>query len=196
MSERWRQALGFPLYEVSDRGRVRHARIGRVRLGKMRHGHITVYLAGGGASGPGVPVAALMLRAFVGPKAVNGCRPAYRDGDPRNLSLRNLYWAPRSSRRLWEPGELRTVTRQRHALSADIGCGLAMALASHRLSLNEIARRAGLSRPTVMNAVRRDGCVNLATLVQLAAGLGMRGSELLAMAEKVAAVMDEAEAAE
>lgn len=92
--ESWRPVLGFEgLYEVSDRGRVRNARSGRVLKPNTisRYGHQQVKLCKDARHFDRL-VSRLVLEAFVG-----SCPPGMQarhvnDPDARNNALDNLAW--------------------------------------------------------------------------------------------------------
>jgi len=105
--ERWRQAPGWPGYEVSDRGRVRRAlRWVEVRsacphereLGphvvraQQRRGRLQVKLRAADGRWRSVGVAALVLTAFLGPRPRGLVAVQTRPGV---AELNSLRWAPR-----------------------------------------------------------------------------------------------------
>jgi len=182
-AERWRRIPEFTRYEVSDLGRVRHAHSMRVRTGQPGKTGAPWISVCDGKRRHVRPVATLVLRAWAGPRPCSGWAPIHLDGDVANVTRANLAWGPRAARDL-SPAQVRAITRQRQALSADVAMGLALALRELVTTLSHTARRSGVSRQAILTMLRRDGAPNLATLVQVAAGLGMRGSELLALAEE------------
>ena len=93
MSEAWRKVPGFPLYEVSDQGRVRSLRFGKVRLlrpGFNHFGYGSVHLWREGAkSSTSCTVHTLVASAFIGPRP-EGQHVRHLDGNPRNNTSGNL----------------------------------------------------------------------------------------------------------
>lgn len=91
--EQWRQIKGFPMYEVSTRGRVRswHTRRGRILRGKLCDGSYTQVCLRFEQVLKYKMVHLLVLEAFVGP-----CPPGHQgshvDSDPANNTLPNLLW--------------------------------------------------------------------------------------------------------
>lgn len=104
MTERWRSVEGFP-YEVSDAGRVRNSRNGRVlRPGRCKSGHLTVVL---GRAGGSHYVHRLVAAAFIGP-----CPPDHEvrhwDDDPSRNMWGNLIYGTRSENnrdKKWNKGQ-------------------------------------------------------------------------------------------
>jgi hypothetical protein len=97
MIESWRGVPGFPLYEVSQLGRIRSAGSGRVlkqrvdiRHGRSRAQAMSVTL-GETKRRRRKRVHRLVLAAFVGPcpRGLEGC---HNDGDIANNRLSNLRW--------------------------------------------------------------------------------------------------------
>ena len=100
--ERWLPVVGFPLYDVSDFGRVRSwavrfkppgTRAAEPRLVALspagRCGHLTVGFGSNPQVRKGVHV--VVLSTFVGPCPV-GMECRHLDGDPTNNRLDNLAW--------------------------------------------------------------------------------------------------------
>ena len=87
-SESWLGVDGFPVYEVSDRGRVRNKETGHIlKPFNGRKGYLRVSL-----NQKMLQIHRLVLAAFVGPcpeKFVG----AHIDGDKRNNTVENLKWA-------------------------------------------------------------------------------------------------------
>lgn len=100
MNERWLPCIGFSLYEVSDRGRVRRATAGRgatvgrvLRPARTRDGYLYVSLRGGRrGSGRSVKVHTLVLTAFVGPRPGSEHEANHRNGDRSDNRRENLEW--------------------------------------------------------------------------------------------------------
>lgn len=95
MTERWKQVAGFPLYEISDAGRVFSRASNKPRILKPdvgHRGHLRVTLYEGGASEKRL-VHRLVLEAFVGPAPSAAHEGAHGDGVPSRNDLSNLRWA-------------------------------------------------------------------------------------------------------
>ncbi len=88
-AETWRPVASRPGYEVSDLGRLRNARTGRVLTSHAlkRGGHLQIHLGRTKAQ----YVHALVLEAFVGPRPPGGVA-RHLDGDPKNNRPANLAW--------------------------------------------------------------------------------------------------------
>lgn len=99
-NEEWRSVPDFEgLYEVSDRGRVRSLRSGRLlkqgRVGK--YGHRQILLSPGcGLKAKAMYVHRLVLLAFVG-LPPGGLQACHNDGNAGNNCLDNLRWDTQSS---------------------------------------------------------------------------------------------------
>lgn len=96
--ERWLPVVGWEgLYSVSDDGRVRNTRRGRLLSGRGHVHYPAVLLHGGGGKPTLKRVHRLVLEAFVGP-CPNGMEACHIDGDRTNNRLTNLRWdTPRSN---------------------------------------------------------------------------------------------------
>src|SRR5215471_1987515 len=114
MREQWREVVGFPGYQVSDRGRVKSfwKRVGRKgnacggcewvigQEGKVmdwkahRTGYQVVALTRDRRQFWS-PIHILVLEAFVGPRPA-GLLGLHRDDDKINNAIENLYWGTRS----------------------------------------------------------------------------------------------------
>lgn len=91
-SERWLPVVGFDRYEVSDLGRVRNPRTGRVL--KLR-GHPTgpAYVTLSGPDGlKQVPVRRLVLEAFCGPPPSDKPHVIHENQYKLDARLVNLRW--------------------------------------------------------------------------------------------------------
>ena len=89
MSERWRRAVGADSYEVSDLGRVRQARGGRIlRQHKSSYGYQQVHL-NLGHRWIMKRVHRLVTGAFLGPLRA-GYETNHKDGRKENNALSNL----------------------------------------------------------------------------------------------------------
>lgn len=102
LAEQWRPVAGFP-YEVSDLGRVRNARNGRVlRPGRCKSGHYTVALGGRSQY-----VHRLVAAAFLG-VCPAGLEVRHRDDDGANNAIENLVYGTRSQNnrdKKWNKGQ-------------------------------------------------------------------------------------------
>lgn len=100
LTERWLPIPGFEgLYDVSDMGRVRSSRAGRVRSATAHpSGHLKIQLHKNGVRHDWY-VHQLVLLAFVGPcpEGMEGCH--FPDRSPSNNRLDNLRWDTRSGNR-------------------------------------------------------------------------------------------------
>lgn len=90
--ERWLPVVGWEsLYEVSDQGRIRSMRTGRI----MRPGRLPTGYKYFGAHGRGKTqnhyVHRVVLEAFIGP-CPEGMECCHNDGNPQNNRLENLRW--------------------------------------------------------------------------------------------------------
>jgi hypothetical protein len=100
--EEWRAIDGFPLYEVSDQGRVRRCRKGGHRVLKpmvSTNGYfqVSVYSAGKGRR---VLVHSLVALAFLGPRPADKREINHRNGVKRDNSAANLeYVTPQENKR-------------------------------------------------------------------------------------------------
>lgn len=104
-AEEWRAVVGFPGYEVSDRGRVRSYIIPgpsgylsqtphliRLAVGNRRP-RCTVFLRSKGTGKrKRIPVHVLVLEAFIAPRPGPDYWALHRDDNPFNNNLLNLYW--------------------------------------------------------------------------------------------------------
>jgi DNA-binding phage protein len=79
--------------------------------------------------------------------------------------------------------QIRSITRQRQALSQAVSNGLAEVLRERMTIMNQVSRYSGVPRQTIVRILKRDCSPNLTTFIQVAAGLDMRASQLLALAE-------------
>lgn len=95
MIERWKRIKRFPEYSVSDHGRIRADRSGRIlSLNENQSGLIQVGLMRDGLQyHRSVPL--LVAKAFIRPPAGPFDTPINLDGDRRNNHVKNLMWRPR-----------------------------------------------------------------------------------------------------
>jgi hypothetical protein len=93
MEETWRDVVGYEgFYEVSDQGRVRNTRTGRVlKAGRQSRGYLTVALHRGKPQHSYL-VHRLVLEAFRGPAPFLGAQTCHLDGDKLHNRLDNLAW--------------------------------------------------------------------------------------------------------
>ena len=91
MIEAWRKIQGYDNYSVSDHGRVRNDRTGRVlKLQQGQTGRFKAWLCRGGLV-KGHFVHRLVLAAFVG-ECPSGMECCHNDGDETNNHVSNLRW--------------------------------------------------------------------------------------------------------
>jgi len=101
MLTQWKPVPGYPLYEVSDHGKVRsvprtsarsRAR-GKPLKAQLTRGYryVGLYRDGGTRPHRRIKVSVLVLEAFVGPRP-DGHHACHRDDDKTNDTLANLYW--------------------------------------------------------------------------------------------------------
>lgn len=95
MSENWMVIEEFPMYQVSDIGRIANRETGReLRLSQTRIGSVKVGLVGqDGVYTRGV--ALLVATAFIEGRDELFNTPVHLDGDPTNNAAYNLVWRPR-----------------------------------------------------------------------------------------------------
>jgi hypothetical protein len=99
MEENWLPVVGFEqFYEVSDQGRVRSLRYGKVLKSSGRYPMLILTMGGVPA---GRYVHRLVLEAFVGP-CPDGCECRHLDGNSRNNALSNLAWGTSGENKLDE----------------------------------------------------------------------------------------------
>jgi len=97
MCEEWREVRGFPCYEVSDEGRVRNTRSGRVlakRPNKKQKGYLQVLIRDDKGVVRSPLVHHLVVRAFIGPIPPD-LEVNHKDGDKLNNRLDNLEFMTR-----------------------------------------------------------------------------------------------------
>lgn len=91
MTESWALITAFPNYEVSNCGRVRNIKTGRVlKPGTQNFGHKNVLLCISGQIFD-CSVHRLVLQTFVGP-CPQGMECRHLDGNPANNHVDNLKW--------------------------------------------------------------------------------------------------------
>lgn len=93
-NEQWKIIDDFFDYEVSDYGRVRSLKNGKLRLIKgiiTAYGYVQVSFSNNGKV-KNVKVHRLVLTAFVGP-CPNNMEGCHNDGNRQNNKLQNLRWA-------------------------------------------------------------------------------------------------------
>lgn len=90
----WRSVDGFALYEVSDRGTVRHARTRRrLAMHPNHNGYLRVTLLGADGRRHFRKVHHLVLHAFIGPRPSALHHGAHGPGGQKNNRASNLRWA-------------------------------------------------------------------------------------------------------
>lgn len=95
MEEVWKKIPEFPIYSVSNLGRVWNDRYGReLQTNPNNFGHMRVTLREGGIAHT-VSVALLVAEAFVEPPDELSDHVILLDGDLRNVSAYNLAFRPR-----------------------------------------------------------------------------------------------------
>jgi hypothetical protein len=105
---KWKEIPDWPVYEVSDTGRVRRKLIGlRGSPAVERIPYITTngypYISlrqPGDKKGRAIAVSRLVLMAFVGLPPTEDHQAAHGDGDPLNNNLSNLRWATHSENQM------------------------------------------------------------------------------------------------
>jgi len=95
MPERWRPIEHFPEYSVSDQGRIRTDRSGRIlSLSENQYGLLQVgMMRDGEQKHRSVPL--LVAKAFIPESAGPFDTPINLDGDRHNNHVDNLAWRPR-----------------------------------------------------------------------------------------------------
>lgn len=130
LKEEWRQVVGFPLYEVSNTGKIRHIENGeiegpRVKFRQADQGHYNT------------TIAREVWRAFVG--EIPGVKMVLRKDRARGYELDNLYIPPRK-----KPATRKSNTQ-------DI-----LRLHGEGLSNAEIARELDISQSAVSHCLKRN----------------------------------------
>lgn len=95
MAERWKEIENFPNYSVSDYGRVRSEKSGKIlEFSQNQSGLVHVGLMRDGYQyHRSVPL--LVSKAFLAPLSEIFDTPVNKDGDRANNALENLLWRPR-----------------------------------------------------------------------------------------------------
>ena len=94
--ERWAPIDGFPLYEVSDRGRVRNRKTGHIKIQQVNQAGIANVLLVANSIQSRRSVAVMVAEAFLEePPATWNATPINMDGDRTNNAADNLEWRPR-----------------------------------------------------------------------------------------------------
>jgi len=96
LNERWKIVTDYPLYEVSNMGRVRNSRSGRI-MALARHADSGWYYVGLSRNGKqtNIPVSRLVSDAFMREPLDPDTSILHRDGDRSNNAVNNLVWKPR-----------------------------------------------------------------------------------------------------
>ena len=98
MLKQWKEAPGFPDYEISDEGDVRRAKPGRgAVVGKIvkpwidKDGRLSVTIRTGGETKTVRP-SRLVAIAFIGPPPFDGAEACHWNGKPSDNRVKNLRW--------------------------------------------------------------------------------------------------------
>lgn len=151
-NEKWRAFPLNPKYEVSDQGRVRQTKTGRVRKPvQFSNGYLALrcYDGGEGYHGTNYYVHFMVMRTWVGPRP-EGMQVSHQDGTRTNNRLDNLKYESRKENcnkyfNKWYKGSTR------RKLSVETVKAIR---ADHSTSCQQWALRLGVSRDTI-GAVRR-----------------------------------------
>lgn len=97
--EEWRSIDSYPNYDVSNCGRVRNSKTGRVlKPGRHKQGYSLVWLSKAGKT-KGRSVHSLVANAFI-PNPENKPQVNHLDGDKSNNHIGNLEWSTGSENTL------------------------------------------------------------------------------------------------
>jgi hypothetical protein len=146
-SER-RAVVGFPGYEVSDRGQVFGLNGRALRPGGSPRPIVVLYRGG---TPHARQVCRIVLEAFVGPPPFDGACALHKDDDPRNNHVTNLRWGTRKENKQDERHNRGRVSGKAPRLAAVSDADL------HRGSARDVAKRHGTSHSVVMRERRRRG---------------------------------------
>lgn len=95
--EKWRAVKGFPWHSVSNEGRVRNDRTGKILQPLViQNGSIVVHL---NAYGTSYKVVGLIVADAFIPNPTNAKRVDYIDGDRSNCHVENLKWHVRAKKK-------------------------------------------------------------------------------------------------
>ncbi|WP_343718780.1 NUMOD4 domain-containing protein [Achromobacter dolens] len=157
MNEQWRSSAAYPLYEVSNLGRVRRGgRVLRPQLTKKGYLRVCLYSPEGKRY---VTVHSLVLEAFIcsRPIGMHGC---HNDGNRQNNKLANLRWASAADncadKRIHgtnQAGERHAAHKLTEADVAEIRRAFA-AKSSKHWGASLFSKRLGVHRDTVERAAR------------------------------------------
>lgn len=142
--ERWVDIPGFDgVYQISDKGKVRHARSGNVLAGHRRRWGMIVCLCRTGGKKTTRAVHNLVSQAFLG-ETPPGHRVAHRSGDKADNTAENLEWRARRKTRPSEPKLVRPYRQVRGEW-----CGIAKLTTDDVLLLRKLRVERGLSFPAL-----------------------------------------------
>lgn len=152
MTEEWRDIEGFPLYEVSNTGKVRRkAQI--LRPGAIPSGHLTVGLCKGSGKPKSMYVHRLVALAFLG----NPERKAvvnHKNGKPADNRLENLEWSTYSENiRHGYRSNGRRVPTELKVVAVDDSGEMVMSFRSGA----DAAKLMGVTTASIWSAIRRKG---------------------------------------
>lgn len=154
--ERARPIDGWPGYWVTDRGRIWSTKTRRFLRPGVTQGYRHVTLSRGGRRQT-FRVHALVAAAFLGPRPP-GMEINHRDGDKANNAVGNLEYLARSAnlRHAYRTGLLRKDREHnpRAKLTSNQVGEIRALYARGGLTQVELARRFGVSRPTISDIVR------------------------------------------
>lgn len=94
--ENWAPIDGFPLYEVSDQGRVRNRKTHHIKIASLNQDNCANVLLVARGVQSRRSVAVMVAEAFLEePPHVWNATPIHLDGDRTNCAADNLEWRPR-----------------------------------------------------------------------------------------------------
>lgn len=168
--EKWLPVVGFEgRYEVSDDGRVRNLRRGRLVKHRISRGYVVYGLMKEDGRRYSTGVHRLVLTAFVGP-CPDGFEGAHEDGNRMNNRLSNLRWSTRMDNIADRSRHGTTARGDRHGMRIHKGlvrgerngraiiCESAVPVIRSlfpAITAVEIARRYGMTESGVRNIIKR-----------------------------------------